>query len=260
MHGRYRPAGPARGGAPVPPSGVGTTTTSTWTWRSRYSRTNWASRPTSGTLFVSRTRLMSRIASGTGWSWVFDLGQLPGRAPVIVSDYVGGGTLGDVLRRPRMQWTRWWGADLARAVGRAAQRGCRAPRVTRLTCCSRANTVAVHVSALDASSECGSRRGVVGIHERRPDPGWRPCGGRADVPDWRSRGAGGLVWGGFYPLRGYNPPQTPTRGSPRRISRRRQSLGGNSTRVTTPVSGTGIAAILPWSGTGGSSVELARSP
>ncbi|MFB6725611.1 serine/threonine-protein kinase [Kribbella sp. NPDC056345] len=78
---------------------------------------NWASRADVRERFLSEARLMRRIASDRVVR-VFDLGRLPDGRPYFVMDYVGGGTLGDLLRQGRLDPVDalWWGADLARAV------------------------------------------------------------------------------------------------------------------------------------------------
>ena len=59
---------------------------------------NWASRADVRERFLSEARLMRRISSDRVVR-VFDLGQLPDGRPYFVMDYVGGGTIGDVLKR-----------------------------------------------------------------------------------------------------------------------------------------------------------------
>ena len=78
---------------------------------------NWASRADVRERFLSEARLMRRIASDRVVR-VFDLGKLPDGRPYFVMDYVGGGTLAEVLRQGPLDATDalWWGADLARAV------------------------------------------------------------------------------------------------------------------------------------------------
>ena len=78
---------------------------------------NWASRADVRERFLSEARLMRRIASDRVVR-VFDLGRLPDGRPYFVMDYVGGGSLGDVLRHGPLEVVDalWWGADLARAV------------------------------------------------------------------------------------------------------------------------------------------------
>ncbi|MFF1818470.1 serine/threonine-protein kinase [Kribbella sp. NPDC058245] len=78
---------------------------------------NWASRADVRERFLSEARLMRRIASDRVVR-VFDLGRLPDGRPYFVMDYVGGGTLGDLLRQGTLDPVDalWWGADLARAV------------------------------------------------------------------------------------------------------------------------------------------------
>ncbi|GAA0608475.1 serine/threonine protein kinase [Kribbella sandramycini] len=78
---------------------------------------NWASRADVRERFLSEARLMRRISSDRVVR-VFDLGRLPDGRPYFVMDYVGGGTLGDVLRGGTVEPVDalWWGADLARAV------------------------------------------------------------------------------------------------------------------------------------------------
>lgn len=78
---------------------------------------NWASRADVRERFLSEARLMRRISSDRVVR-VFDLGKLPDGRPYFVMDYVGGGTLGDVLKQGRLDAVDalWWGADLARAV------------------------------------------------------------------------------------------------------------------------------------------------
>jgi serine/threonine protein kinase len=78
---------------------------------------NWASRADVRERFLSEARLMRRIASDRVVR-VFDLGKLPDGRPYFVMDYVGGGTLAEVLRFGPLDPAEalWWGADLARAV------------------------------------------------------------------------------------------------------------------------------------------------
>ncbi|TDD58259.1 serine/threonine protein kinase [Kribbella antibiotica] len=78
---------------------------------------NWASRADVRERFLSEARLMRKIASDRVVR-VFDLGRLPDGRPYFVMDYVGGGTLGDLLRQGTLDPVDalWWGADLARAV------------------------------------------------------------------------------------------------------------------------------------------------
>jgi serine/threonine protein kinase len=78
---------------------------------------NWASRADVRERFLSEARLMRRIASERVVR-VFDLGRLADGRPYFVMDYVGGGTLADVLRHGPLEPAEavWWGADLARAV------------------------------------------------------------------------------------------------------------------------------------------------
>jgi serine/threonine protein kinase len=78
---------------------------------------NWASRADVRERFLSEARLMRRIASERVVR-VFDLGKLPDGRPYFVMDYVGGGTLADVLAHGPVDPADalWWGADLARAV------------------------------------------------------------------------------------------------------------------------------------------------
>ncbi|MEU4196164.1 serine/threonine-protein kinase [Kribbella sp. NPDC026611] len=78
---------------------------------------NWASRADVRERFLSEARLMRRIASDRVVR-VFDLGKLDDGRPYFVMDYVGGGTLGDMLRQGPLDVVDalWWGADLARAV------------------------------------------------------------------------------------------------------------------------------------------------
>jgi serine/threonine protein kinase len=78
---------------------------------------NWASRADVRERFLSEARLMRRIASERVVR-VFDLGNLPDGRPYFVMDYVGGGTLADVLAQGPVDPADalWWGADLARAV------------------------------------------------------------------------------------------------------------------------------------------------
>ena len=78
---------------------------------------NWASRADVRERFLSEARLMRRISSDRVVR-VFDLGKLPDGRPYFVMDYVGGGSLGDVLKQGPLDTVDalWWGADLARAV------------------------------------------------------------------------------------------------------------------------------------------------
>jgi serine/threonine protein kinase len=78
---------------------------------------NWASRSDVRERFLSEARLMRRIASDRVVR-VFDLGELPDGRPYFVMDYVGGGTIADVLAEGPVDPADalWWGADLARAV------------------------------------------------------------------------------------------------------------------------------------------------
>ncbi|TCO46792.1 serine/threonine protein kinase [Kribbella antiqua] len=78
---------------------------------------NWASRADVRERFLAEARLMRQIASDRVVR-VFDLGKLTDGRPYFVMDYVGGGTLADVLRDgpPDPADALWWGADLARAV------------------------------------------------------------------------------------------------------------------------------------------------
>lgn len=78
---------------------------------------NWASRADVRERFLSEARLMRRIASDRVVR-VFDVGKLPDGRPYFVMDYVGGGTLADVLRQGALEPADalWWAADLARAV------------------------------------------------------------------------------------------------------------------------------------------------
>jgi serine/threonine protein kinase len=78
---------------------------------------NWASRADVRERFLSEARLMRRIASDRVVR-VFDLGKLPDGRPYFVMDYVGGGTLAELLRFGPLDPADalWWGADLARAV------------------------------------------------------------------------------------------------------------------------------------------------
>ncbi|MEV6282471.1 serine/threonine-protein kinase [Kribbella sp. NPDC051770] len=78
---------------------------------------NWASRADVRERFLSEARLMRRIASDRVVR-VFDLGALDDGRPYFVMDYVGGGTLADVLAAGPLDPADalWWGADLAHAV------------------------------------------------------------------------------------------------------------------------------------------------
>jgi len=78
---------------------------------------NWSSRADVRERFLAEARLMRRIASERVVR-VFDLGELPDGRPYFVMDYVGGGTLAEVLANGPLDPADalWWGADLARAV------------------------------------------------------------------------------------------------------------------------------------------------
>lgn len=78
---------------------------------------NWASRADVRERFLAEARLMRRIASDRVVR-VFDLGELPDGRPYFVMDYIGGGSLADILAGGAVDPADalWWGADVARAV------------------------------------------------------------------------------------------------------------------------------------------------
>lgn len=78
---------------------------------------NWATRADVRERFLAEARLMRRISSDRVVR-VFDLGELPDGRPYFVMDYIGGGTLADLLRDGPVEPADalWWGADAARAV------------------------------------------------------------------------------------------------------------------------------------------------
>lgn len=78
---------------------------------------NWATRADVRERFLAEARLMRRIASDRVVR-VFDVGELSDGRPYFVMDYVGGGTLADVLIKGPADPADalWWGADTARAV------------------------------------------------------------------------------------------------------------------------------------------------
>jgi eukaryotic-like serine/threonine-protein kinase len=85
---------------------------------------NWATRADVRERFLSEARLMRRITSDRVVR-VFDVGELDDGRPYFVMDYVGGGSLAELLARGALDPVDalWWGADVARAVGALHEEG-----------------------------------------------------------------------------------------------------------------------------------------
>ncbi len=85
---------------------------------------NWATRADVRERFLSEARLMRRITSDRVVR-VFDVGELDDGRPYFVMDYIGGGSLAELLARGALDPVDalWWGADVARAVGALHEEG-----------------------------------------------------------------------------------------------------------------------------------------